>query len=99
MGRESHNLTRLPVEEEQYEAYRREVDGLKGIPVTIRTFDVGADKQLDGMLGRDYSDLNPELWLRAISCWKARKKLTPMRKRHQGIGHRRKAVLLALRSV
>lgn len=66
MGRESHNLTRLPDEEEQYQAYRRAVDGMKGMPVTIRTIDVGADKQLDGKMGREDSHLNPALGLRAI---------------------------------
>ncbi|MGO4396208.1 phosphoenolpyruvate--protein phosphotransferase [Variovorax sp. M-6] len=66
MGRESHNLTRLPDEEEQYQAYRRAVEGMKGMPVTIRTIDVGADKQLDGKSGREDSHLNPALGLRAI---------------------------------
>ena len=38
---------RLPDEEEQYQAYRRAVEGMQGLPVTIRTVDVGADKPLD----------------------------------------------------
>src|SRR5574343_1987572 len=37
----------LPDEQEQYEAYRAAVDGMRGLPVTIRTVDVGADKPLD----------------------------------------------------
>jgi len=66
MGREAHNLARLPDEEEQYQAYRRAVDGMKGMPVTIRTIDVGADKPLDGKQQREDYHLNPALGLRAI---------------------------------
>ncbi len=56
---------RLPDEEEQYQAYRRAVEGMQGLPVTIRTVDVGADKPLDE--GRhDDAHLNPALGLRAI---------------------------------
>src|SRR4051812_1114050 len=60
MGRRGH----LPDEEEQYGAYRRAVDGMQGLPVTIRTIDVGADKPLDDV--RDEAHLNPALGLRAI---------------------------------
>ncbi|HEY2257445.1 MAG TPA: phosphoenolpyruvate--protein phosphotransferase [Variovorax sp.] len=66
MGRESQSLTRLPDEEEQYQAYRRAVEGMKGMPVTIRTIDVGADKPLDSKAAREDSHLNPALGLRAI---------------------------------
>ena len=58
MGREAQHLTRLPDEEEQYQAYRRAVEGMQGMPVTIRTIDVGADKPLDGKSVRD--DCAPE---------------------------------------
>ncbi|NIO43866.1 MAG: phosphoenolpyruvate--protein phosphotransferase, partial [Burkholderiales bacterium] len=34
----------LPSEEEQFEAYRRVAVEMEGMPVTIRTFDLGADK-------------------------------------------------------
>jgi phosphotransferase system enzyme I (PtsP) len=34
----------FPDEEEQYQLYRRIVQGLEGLPITIRTLDVGADK-------------------------------------------------------
>ena len=61
MGRQG----RLPDEEEQYQAYKRAVEGMKGLPVTIRTVDVGADKPLDDSL-RDDAHLNPALGLRAI---------------------------------
>ena len=56
---------RLPDEEEQYQAYKRAVEGMEGLPVTIRTIDVGADKQLDDTR-RDEAHLNPALGLRAI---------------------------------
>ncbi|MHB1125190.1 MAG: phosphoenolpyruvate--protein phosphotransferase [Ramlibacter sp.] len=55
----------LPQEEEQYQAYRRAVEGMQGRPVTIRTMDVGADKPLDDGL-RGETHLNPALGLRAI---------------------------------
>ena len=55
----------LPDEEEQYQAYRRAVEGMQGLPVTIRTIDVGADKPLDDSM-RDEAHLNPALGLRAI---------------------------------
>ena len=55
----------LPGEEEQYQAYKKAVEGMQGLPVTIRTIDVGADKQLDDTL-RDAAHLNPALGLRAI---------------------------------
>lgn len=56
---------KLPNEEEQYQAYKRAVEGMQGLPVTIRTVDVGADKPLDDTL-RDHAHLNPALGLRAI---------------------------------
>lgn len=59
----------LPDEEEQFEAYRRVVDDMKGLPVTIRTIDVGADKPLDRMTTHELRHehaLNPALGLRAI---------------------------------
>ena len=65
MGREAQRLTRLPGEEEQYQAYKRAVEGMHGMPVTVRTIDVGADKPLDGKSSRQ-EYLNPALGLRAI---------------------------------
>ncbi|CAG9175303.1 phosphoenolpyruvate--protein phosphotransferase [Cupriavidus respiraculi] len=65
----------LPGEDEQFEAYRRTVEAMHGLPVTIRTIDIGADKPLDVRDGRDGRDgrsdefetaLNPALGLRAI---------------------------------
>ena len=62
----------LPDEDEQYLAYKRAVEGMQGMPVTIRTIDVGADKPLDGAHERsargprEDEHLNPALGLRAI---------------------------------
>lgn len=60
------NRDTVPDEEEHFNAYRRVVTSLKGAPVTIRTLDLGADKQIDG--GRQAGSLvtNPALGLRAI---------------------------------
>jgi phosphotransferase system enzyme I (PtsI) len=59
----------LPSEDEQFEAYRAAVVAMKGLPVTIRTVDVGADKSIDRLslheLRHEHS-LNPALGLRAI---------------------------------
>jgi phosphoenolpyruvate-protein phosphotransferase (PTS system enzyme I) len=59
----------LPDEEEQFEAYRNAVLAMQGLPVTIRTVDVGADKPLDRMSPQELRHehaLNPALGLRAI---------------------------------
>ena len=59
----------LPSEDEQFEAYRGVVETMRGLPVTIRTVDIGADKPLDRLtvheLRHEYG-LNPALGLRAI---------------------------------
>ena len=58
---------KLPDEEEQYQAYVRAVEGMHGLPVTIRTVDIGADKPLDRGAARSGEEhLNPALGLRAI---------------------------------
>ena len=64
MGRADRG-EKMPDEEEQYEAYRRAIDGMQGMPVTIRTIDIGADKPLDGKSSKQ-EYLNPALGLRAI---------------------------------
>ncbi len=59
----------LPGEDEQFEAYRAAVEAMKGLPVTIRTVDIGADKPLDRMSAselRHEHAMNPALGLRAI---------------------------------
>jgi len=55
-----------PDEEEHYATYKEVIDILKGLPLTIRTLDLGADKQVDG--GRQSGPVatNPALGLRAI---------------------------------
>jgi len=57
------NRDNLPDEDEQFEAYRTVVQKMRGLPVTIRTFDLGADKNLDS--GKRVAT-NPALGLRAI---------------------------------
>ena len=57
------NRDELPDEEEQFEAYRAVAEGMEGQPVTIRTFDLGADKQIKGV---ERVANNPALGLRAI---------------------------------
>jgi phosphoenolpyruvate-protein phosphotransferase (PTS system enzyme I) len=55
----------MPNEDQQYEEYRRVVDLMHGLPVNIRTIDVGADKALGG--GADVSQTGTSpLGLRAI---------------------------------
>ncbi|MER2552991.1 MAG: phosphoenolpyruvate--protein phosphotransferase [Thauera sp.] len=54
----------LPDEDEQYEAYRAVVKAMPGKSVTIRSFDVGADKALNGIPAR--VEPNPALGLRAV---------------------------------
>jgi phosphotransferase system enzyme I (PtsI) len=59
--------SQLPDEEEQYVAYRDVVLAMKGLPVTIRTIDIGADKPLGDMHGQEQvAHTNPALGLRAI---------------------------------
>ena len=56
----------LPTEDEQFEAYRTVAEGMGGLPVTIRTFDLGADKDKEGLGGLVRVAPNPALGLRAI---------------------------------
>ncbi len=59
----------LPGEDEQFEAYRTAVQEMQGLPVTIRTVDIGADKPMDRMSANELRHehaLNPALGLRAI---------------------------------
>lgn len=57
------NRPDLPGEEEQFEAYRSAAVAMDGMPVTIRTYDLGADKPSDEL---QRHPLNPALGLRAI---------------------------------
>ena len=57
------NRPDLPGEDEQFEAYRRVAREMHGLPVTIRTLDLGADKRVDGDMR---ITANPAMGLRAI---------------------------------
>ncbi|MGE8079387.1 phosphoenolpyruvate--protein phosphotransferase [Peribacillus loiseleuriae] len=59
MGREQ-----LPTEEEQFEAYKAVLEGLKGKPVVVRTLDIGGDKELPYL--NLPKEMNPFLGYRAI---------------------------------
>lgn len=54
----------MPTEDEQFLAYKQVVESMQGLPVTIRTLDLGADK----MMHADHlpTNANPALGLRAI---------------------------------
>jgi len=55
-----------PDEEEHFQTYRKVIDILDGLPLTIRTLDLGADKQVDGGKSSGPVQSNPALGLRAI---------------------------------
>ena len=59
------NRAQPPEEEEQYQAYCQVVKSVRG-PVTIRTLDLGADKQVDGGRDEPKAAITPALGLRAI---------------------------------
>jgi phosphotransferase system enzyme I (PtsI) len=60
------NREGLPSEDEQFEAYRQVAAGMRGKPVVIRTFDLGADKSKEGLDGLVRVAPNPALGLRAV---------------------------------
>ena len=55
-----------PEEEEHYETYLSVLDTMAGLPLTIRTMDLGADKQVDGGKQGGSVQANPALGLRAV---------------------------------
>lgn len=59
MGRSDY-----PSEEEQFQAYQKVIQGMKGKPVIIRTLDIGADKQADYF--KIPQEENPAMGFRAI---------------------------------
>lgn len=59
MGRDE-----LPSEEEQFNSYKKVVEGMDGKPVVVRTLDIGGDKELPYLNLPD--ELNPFLGFRAI---------------------------------
>lgn len=58
------NRQNLPTEEEQFEAYKKVAEGMKGKPVVIRTLDIGGDKELTYL--NLPKEMNPFLGYRAI---------------------------------
>ena len=61
------NRNNPPDEEEHFQTYIKVIEALRGLPLTIRTVDLGADKEVDGA-GRQTSSIrsNPALGLRAV---------------------------------
>ncbi len=62
--------TEPPSEDEQYETYRRVVEVLSPLPVTLRTFDIGGDKF--SSVFQVPAEMNPALGLRAVRLGLAR---------------------------
>ncbi|NNM01186.1 MAG: phosphoenolpyruvate--protein phosphotransferase, partial [Gammaproteobacteria bacterium] len=60
------NRSEFPDEEEQFERYRGIVEILEGRPLTIRTLDVGADKEVDSRHTNANEEANPALGLRGL---------------------------------
>ena len=58
------NKRDMPDEEEQFLAYKHVAEAMKGMPVTIRTLDLGADKQMNPDTVSTCA--NPALGLRAV---------------------------------
>ena len=58
------NRTEMPDENEQFEAYKQVAVAMHGMPVTIRTLDLGADKQMNPDVVSNAP--NPALGLRAV---------------------------------
>ncbi len=88
----------LPGEEEQYEAYRAVVKAMPNKPVTIRSFDVGADKALNGSHSR--IEPNPALGLRAVRYSLAEPKmfLTQLRALLRASAHGRLQIMIPMLS-
>ena len=61
------NRNNPPDEEEHFQTYIKVIEALRGLPLTIRTVDLGADKEVDGA-GHQTSNIrsNPALGLRAV---------------------------------
>ena len=56
----------LPDEETHYQTARQVIERLGGLPATIRTFDLGADKLAPFLEAADLQEANPALGLRSI---------------------------------
>lgn len=55
----------IPTEEEQFQAYKRVVEGMAPDVVTIRTLDLGGDKRFNGLF-LSMEEINPLMGVRAI---------------------------------
>jgi len=60
------NRSTLPDEEEQYQMLRKMVEKLNGLPLIVRTLDVGGEKLASALGGIGEESANPALGLRAI---------------------------------
>ena len=58
------NRREMPDEEEQFLAYKQVAEAMPGAPITIRTLDLGADKQMNPDMESECA--NPALGLRAV---------------------------------
>jgi len=56
--------SQLPTEDEQYEAYKAVAEGMNGLPIIIRTLDIGGDKQIPYL--EMPTEMNPFLGWRAL---------------------------------
>ena len=56
----------LPDEETHFQAYKKVVETMQGRPVTIRTFDLGADKLPSGLRFTPDDESNPFMGLRSV---------------------------------
>jgi phosphotransferase system enzyme I (PtsI) len=92
------NRDTLPSEEEQYEAYRSVVEAMRGRPVTIRTLDIGADKNAQALRYAERPSQNPALGLRAIRFCLAEPQLfiTQLRALLRAANHGRLRILLPM---
>ncbi|MEE9492099.1 MAG: phosphoenolpyruvate--protein phosphotransferase [Gammaproteobacteria bacterium] len=60
------NRQDIPDEQEQYQEYSAVIKSLQGLPLTIRTLDIGADKCADFLVSSPRKQINPALGLRAV---------------------------------
>lgn len=60
------NRSTIPDEDEQFKAYANVLKKLNGKSLTIRTLDLGSDKQVDSGKQQSHAFTNPALGLRAI---------------------------------
>jgi len=61
-----HAAARAFNEEEQFEAYKKVLETMKGKPVTIRTLDAGGDKLINSADIPTFQEKNPLMGMRAI---------------------------------